>query len=81
MKEKLIEKINVVLKEMGVENADFLVEIPKDVKNGDYSSNVAMKLAKVLHKSPNEIGQEIVDKIDRDGINKVELVGPGFINF
>ena len=49
MKEKLIEKINVVLKDMGVENADFLVEIPKDEKNGDYSSNVAMKLAKVLH--------------------------------
>ena len=81
MKEKLIEKINVVLKDMGVENADFLVEIPKDEKNGDYSSNVAMKLAKVLHKSPNEIGQEIVDNIDREGIKNIELVGPGFINF
>ena len=57
------------------------VEIPKDTKNGDYSSNVAMQLTRKLKRNPREIATAIVSGLgDNDVISKVEIAGPGFIN-
>jgi len=47
---------------------------------GDYSTNVAMQLAKKLNKKPNEIADAIVAKIKSPDILKAEVAGPGFIN-
>ncbi|MFV0479563.1 MAG: arginine--tRNA ligase [Anaerorhabdus sp.] len=60
-----------------------MIEIPKDNKMGDYSSNIAMRLAKELQKSPKEIAAEIQNEIEKTSsvIEKVEIAGPGFINF
>ncbi len=64
------------------EPVEIFFEIPKDTVFGDYSINVAMRLAKQLHKSPMVIAQEIVSKIDGPALHltKIEVAGNGFIN-
>lgn len=59
-----------------------VIEIPKDKAHGDYSTNLAMQLTKLLKRNPRQIAQEIVDAIDKDKaqIEKIEIAGPGFIN-
>ncbi|OUQ21227.1 arginine--tRNA ligase [Flavonifractor sp. An135] len=59
------------------------VEIPKDVKNGDYASSFAMAGAKAMHKAPRQIAQIIVEHLDLEGsyFERAEIAGPGFLNF
>ena len=60
---------------------DLLIEVPKNKDNGDFSSNVAMKLAKTLKDNPVNIANKIKDAIDySDKIEKIEIANPGFIN-
>lgn len=58
-------------------------EIPKEKSHGDFSTNIAMKLTKVLRNSPQNIASALIKSIDTKGtyIERVELAGPGFINF
>lgn len=59
-----------------------MVENTKDKKNGDYATNLAMLLAKPMKMKPIEIANLIVKAISQnDKITKVEIAGPGFINF
>lgn len=60
---------------------DIVIETTRDDKHGDYATNIAMKLAQVFKKNPRDIAQLIIEKIDRTHINKIEVAGPGFINF
>lgn len=49
---------------------------------GDYQCNAAMELARTLKKAPRQIAQEFVDKAKKpDFVEKIEIAGPGFINF
>jgi len=51
---------------------------------GDFTSNIAMMAAKELGKNPREIGATLIEAIesaDPSGIDRVELAGPGFVNF
>lgn len=78
------EKINLVLKEMGVEeDVEIFFEVPKEESFGDYSTNVAMRLAKVLRKAPFAIANDIIAKLDLEALHleKAEVAGAGFINF
>ena len=61
----------------------FVVEIPQDLRNGDYSSNVAMVNSKVFRSNPRAIATAILENIDFTGtfFERAELAGPGFINF
>mgnify|MGYP003256570629 FL=1 len=61
---------------------DIILEIPKDKEHGDYSTNTAMRLAKIAKKRPLEIANEIVSKLNWKKLNlsNVEIAGPGFIN-
>lgn len=64
-------------------DGDFVVEHPADLKNGDYSTNVAMMLSKRLSKNPVEIAKDFAQKLNENKIleiEKIEAVG-GFINF
>lgn len=78
----LKENISNIISEFGA-SEEIIFEIPKDESFGDYSTNIAMKLAKSLHKAPVLIANEIVKKIDKDEnhLSKVEVAGAGFINF
>ncbi len=52
-----------------------------DITFGDFASNVALQLAKELGKNPREIAAALAPKIEeQEGIDKVEVAGPGFIN-
>ena len=60
-----------------------MIEIPKDTTNGDYSTNIAMRLTKQLRKNPRIIAGEIVEGLEKEleSAEKIEIAGPGFINF
>jgi len=59
------------------------IEEPKSDAHGDFSTNVAMKMASVQKMSPRKIATMIIDQIDDPEriIEKTEIAGPGFINF
>ncbi|MCK9386518.1 MAG: arginine--tRNA ligase [Nevskia sp.] len=59
-----------------------LVEASKDTKNGDFASNVALTLAKPLGLPPRKVAEAIVAALPASPlVAKVEIAGPGFINF
>lgn len=84
-KETLIEEIKqAILKaELVTEVPEIKIENPKDTKNGDYATNIAMVLTKLAKRNPREIAQAIVDNLDvqKADVSKVDIAGPGFINF
>lgn len=65
------------------EDMEIILEVPKDKNHGDYSTNLAMKLVKILRKPPMIIAEEIVNKLDKKELHlsKIEIANPGFINF
>lgn len=81
MKEKLINIIKDSLSKCEIEFESIDISIPKDKENGDYSSNIAMKLASTLKKNPMEIADMIKNNIDSEIITKIEIAKPGFMNF
>ena len=65
-----------------VELPDFNIEVPNDTTFGDYASNAAMVSAKLLKQNPRMIAAAIAENIELDDtICKVEVAGPGFLNF
>lgn len=57
------------------------LERPRDEANGDWASTVAMRTAKLAHKSPRDVAQAIVDHIPANTmIASTDIAGPGFIN-
>ena len=53
----------------------------KQASHGDYSCNLAMHLAKSLHKNPREVAQLLIDNLPVSPyIEKIEVAGAGFIN-
>lgn len=66
-----------------VEDQMVMVERPRDPKMGDYSTNIAMRLAKSLHKKPVDIANELVEVLKKNltEASEVSVAGPGFINF
>ena len=82
----LVQKALAELPELAAAAADLAiegtVERTRDASHGDFASNIAMRLAKPVRKSPREIAASIVDVLgDNDFVDKVEIAGPGFINF
>ena len=58
------------------------VNLCKDQKFGDYSSNIAMKIASSFNEKPTAIAEKLVESLQENRkIKKVEVVKPGFINF
>ncbi len=63
--------------------SDFIIEVPANKENGDYSSNAAMAWARDLRSAPRKIAQTIADRLFLDDtfIDRCEIAGPGFLNF
>lgn len=95
---KIIKETEIKLKEIiekavacAIENGelpqaempDFIIEIPANKANGDYSSNVAMAGARVFRKAPRMIAESIANHIDLTDtlFDRVEIAGAGFLNF
>ncbi|WP_336878369.1 arginine--tRNA ligase [Staphylococcus nepalensis] len=87
VKQTLVEEIQKSIQKAQLaevnEIPEIKIEIPKDNKNGDYSTNIAMVLTKIAKRNPREIAQAIVDHLDTTAaqFEKVDIAGPGFINF
>lgn len=60
-----------------------LLERPRESSHGDWATNVAMVLAKPLRSRPREIAERLRDsmKLESAGVSKIEIAGPGFMNF
>ena len=61
----------------------FNIEIPQDKSHGDFASNIALACAKPLKSAPRKIAEMLCEAIILDGssFERVEIAGPGFINF
>ncbi len=61
---------------------DLGFERPADSANGDWSSTVALRSAKLAHCAPRKVADAIVSHLAADdAVERVEVAGPGFINF
>ncbi len=82
IKEEIKNLIEKAIKIFSKEISDFSVEVSDDKKHGDYSTNVALILAKKIAKNPTETANLIKEKIrNNDILERIEVAGPGFINF
>ncbi len=62
---------------------DFIIEVPANKDNGDYSSNCAMAWARCLKSAPRKIAETIAERLDLSDtfFDRCEIAGPGFMNF
>jgi arginyl-tRNA synthetase len=87
MKEIIEENVNEAIKSLFEKNKITIqipkinIEIPKDEINGDFATNAAFLLTKILKRKPLDIANEIVKNIPENFYEKIEIAGPGFINF
>ena len=58
-----------------------LLEVPPQKEFGDYATNFAMQTAKAARANPRAVAQAIVDRIAAPWIDRMQIAGPGFINF
>lgn len=81
--DKLQAEIERALADMGVESPSVALERPRNPEHGDWATNVALTLSKALRRSPRQIADDLVARIDpaAAGISAAEVAGPGFINF
>lgn len=83
----LKEQISIAVTNAGLateaEMPDIILEKPKDKSHGDFATNIAMQLARIAKKAPRQIAEDIVSNLDssKASVEKVEIAGPGFINF
>ena len=81
--ESLKLNIQKAFSTLGVEVSlnDIVIEHSKDTAHGDYATNAAMKNCRLLSKAPRDVANALIEKLDMNGIDHVEIAGPGFINF
>ena len=81
--ESLKLNIQKAFSALGVEVSlnDIVIEHSKDTAHGDYATNAAMKNCRLLSKAPRDVANALIEKLDMNGIDHVEIAGPGFINF
>lgn len=84
LKEQIKEMIKSALNELYIkfDPENIVVEVPKKREQGDFSTNIAMQLTKVLKDNPRNIAEKIVEVLSKNTneIKTIEIAGPGFIN-
>ena len=85
-KQQILEDLEKAVKDLGFESSDIVCSIPKNSEFGDYTSNIALQLAKQESSSSKQnpvlIAKQISKKLKvLDYLEKVEVAGGGFINF
>lgn len=87
VKENLKQEIKASIVKAGLATEDQIPEIvlqlPKDKAHGDYATNAAMQITKIAQKAPRQVAEELIAHFDKGkaSISKIEIAGPGFINF
>lgn len=74
---------DAVKKAFGEDITDILVEKPHDKNHGDFATNAAMQLTRILKQPPRAIAEKITENMNFENtfITSAEIAGPGFINF
>ncbi|MDP2638051.1 MAG: arginine--tRNA ligase [Candidatus Levybacteria bacterium] len=86
VKQEIIKALSDAVKGLGLSEEDIKIQLerPADENHGDYSTNIALVISKILKKNPFELAEKIASSVQRlasSSIDKVEAVKPGFINF
>lgn len=86
IKDILGELISKALEALGIEvdPQDIILDHPADMQFGDYSSNIALKLGQKHNRNPKDLAGDLANEIlkqNNENVAKVEVAGPGFINF
>ena len=66
---------------LALKNEDVIIERSKDKAHGDYATNLALRYGKTVSGNPRKFAEELTAKLDNPIIEKIEIAGPGFINF
>ena len=79
----IVQELNRIAKEFGFEENCFVVSKPANKDFGDFSTNMALVIAKKNKENPNESAKKIVDKFIKENafVKEISIVAPGFINF
>ena len=89
-KQRILEYLKKIVKELGYESSDIVCSIPKNSEFGDYTSNIPLQLAKQKgedgKQNPLEIAKQILDKLKsldsaQDNFYEIKIAGGGFLNF
>jgi len=86
MKIQIQNLIKDALKNINIEVNNIILEHPSDLKMGDYSTNVALAVAKNIGTNPKELAEKIVETLRQaqdefPEIQEIQVAGAGFINF
>lgn len=82
MQDVLEKKLVEALERLGVSAEKVVIEFPGELAHGDFATNAALAAAKAAEASPRELADKIVAELgDIDSVEKIEIAGPGFINF
>lgn len=86
LKQIILENLKKAVEDLGYPTTDIVLSSPKNSTFGDYTTNVALQLAKLKpgddKQSAQEIANEILEKLGKpDYLEKTEVAGGGFINF
>ena len=84
MQKQIIKIIEKAMKNLSLKEKNFVVEHPENSENGDYFTNVALLCSKKISSNSRELAQKITDELNKNlpkEISKIEVAGPGFINF
>jgi arginyl-tRNA synthetase len=76
--------IEKAIKSLSLPVTEVLIEHPADTTNGDFASNVALALSKKAKSNPRELAEKIAAELMKgkiEFVEKIEVAGPGFINF
>ncbi|MBQ3854361.1 MAG: arginine--tRNA ligase [Anaerovibrio sp.] len=60
---------------------NIILEVPPKKELGDFATNFAMQSAKAFRMNPRKIAEEVTSRISGDWLERIEIAGPGFINF
>ena len=85
LKDKLIDSLRLNFSDKFssdvIDKSELTIEIPNNKKFGDVSTNVAMVFSKKLGTTPNNLAEKVINELRKiEAIEKIEQVGPGFIN-
>lgn len=84
IKKKLENLIKEALEKLSIETEAVVLEHPEDFSLGDFSTSVALSCAKKAKMKPAELAKKIAEEISKnkpEEVERVEVAGPGFINF
>lgn len=78
LKEKVVEALSA----LDIDGVNPIIEYPGDLSHGDFATNAALAAAKAAGMNPRELAAQLVEKLgDIENIEKIDIAGPGFINF